>query len=56
MICCIWFLLHVLFNMAVFEPENDFLFDFGPHGGMATISILDNDSNLGWVCFRYGTL
>ena len=54
MICCIWFLFHVLFNnRTVFEPANDLLFDFGPHADMATISILDNDSNLGWVCFRY---
>ena len=29
-------------------PANDFLFDCVSHGGMATMSILDNDSNLGW--------
>ena len=34
-----------------FQPANDFLFDFGPLGGMATMSILDNDSNLGWGVF-----
>ena len=28
-----------------------FASNFGSHGGMATMSILDNDSNLGWGVF-----
>ena len=30
---------------------NDFRFEFGSHGGMKTIAILDNDSNLGLDVF-----
>ena len=33
----------------IFEPANDFLFDFGSHGDMATMSILDNELIQAWA-------
>ena len=54
-------MLHLVFYKfyliigSILEPANDFLFDFGSHGGMATMSIQDSELIQTWdgVCFCY---